>query len=73
MHAIEIEIETEIDQYNEIHLKLPAKVKASRARVVVLYEDAPEPDAGRKPVRLGLFRGQIRASDDFDAPLADEL
>jgi len=69
MHAIEIE--TEIDKNNEIHLKLPVEIKTGKARVVVLYEDTQEPGTEYKPVRLELFRGQVRTSDDFDAPLAD--
>lgn len=69
-----IEIETEIDHHREIHLKLPADVRAGKARVVVLYEDPRDTaDAWPKPVRLGLFRGQIQTSDDFDAPLPDEF
>jgi hypothetical protein len=72
MHAIEIE--AEIDRNREIHLKLPADIKARKARVVVLYEDQKEPLAAqRKPIRLGLYRGQIQMSDDFDTPLPDDF
>ena len=34
-----IEMETEIDENHEIHLKLPADVMARKAKVVVMYED----------------------------------
>ena len=72
MHAIEIE--AKIDRNREIHLKLPADIKARKARVVVLYEDQKELLAAqRKPIRLGLYRGQIEMSDDFDNPLPDEF
>ena len=71
MHAFEIE--TEIDHHREIHLKLPHDVKPNKARVIVLYEDTLEtPEAQPKPIQLGLFRGQIQTSDDFDAPLPDD-
>ena len=69
-----IEIEAEIDRNREIHLKLPADIKARKARVVVLYEDQKEPLAAqRKPIQLGLYRDQIQMSDDFDNPLPDDF
>lgn len=71
MHAFEIE--TEIAPHREIHLKLPPEVKANKAREAVLSVDTLEtPEAQPKPIRLGLFRGQIQTSDDFDAPLPDD-
>jgi len=33
-----IELETEIDENHEIHLKLPDEVRAGKAIIVVLYE-----------------------------------
>lgn len=74
-----IELETEIDENHEIHLKLPEEVKAGKAKVLVLYEqaddqiDIEQPPKQRKPVKLGLFRDQIWMSDDFDEPLPDEF
>lgn len=66
MHAIEI------DHHREIHLKLPPVVKANKAREAVLSVDTLETkEAQPKPIQLGLFRGQIQTSDDFDAPLPD--
>jgi hypothetical protein len=35
--------------------------------------DIEQPPKQRKPVKLGLFRGQIWMSDDFDEPLPDEF
>jgi hypothetical protein len=70
-----IELTTEIDENQEIHLKLPADVRARAARVVVLYEEpateASEQPPDAKPVKLGLFRDAIWMSDDFDDPLPD--
>ena len=73
-----IELETEIDENHEIRLKLPDDVKARKAKVVVMYEQpADQADAAqtaeRKPLKVGMFRGQVRMSDDFDAPLPDEF
>jgi hypothetical protein len=34
-----IELQTEIDENGEIHLHLPATIKARKVRVIVLYED----------------------------------
>lgn len=73
-----IELETEIDENREIHLKLPPDVQARKARVVVLYEQParqsqkPQPEESR-PVKLGLFRDQIWIREDFDAPLPDDF
>lgn len=70
-----IELETEIDENHEIHLKLPDNVRAHRAKVVVMYEDAtstPGPDNAGKATRVfGQYRGAVRMGDDFDAPLPD--
>jgi hypothetical protein len=70
-----IELTTEIDENREIHLKLPADVRARAARVVVLYEEpaaeASEHPPEPKPVKLGLFCDAIWMSDDFDDPLPD--
>ncbi|MBK1717344.1 hypothetical protein [Thiocystis violacea] len=77
-----IELETEIDENQEIHLKLPADVQVRKARIVVLYEerdgvtghDTPAwPDPARRPRQFGQFRGQVRMGDDFDAPLPDDV
>jgi hypothetical protein len=66
-----IELETEIDENHEIHLKLPADVKARTAKVVVMYEDN---QSDCKPPRtFGQFPGAIVMSDDFDDPLPDDF
>lgn len=82
MHAIELE--TQIDENREIHLRLPPHVQARTAKVVILYEEGLPSDAiegaleGRaiekRPAReLGQFRGKVWMSDDFDAPLPDDF
>lgn len=68
MHAIELQ--TQIDHNHQIHLQLPENIKAGTAKVIVMYEEKP---ALKKPVKLGLFEGQIHTSDDFNDPLPDSF
>ncbi len=66
-----IEIETEIDENHEIHVKLPDNVTSGAANVIVLFGSKAE--KAQKPLKLGLFEGQIQISDNFDGPLPDEF
>ena len=68
MHAIELP--AEIDKNQQIHLQLPKNVKAHKARVIIMYEEAELP---HKPLKLGLFKEQIQVSDDFNKPLPDSF
>ena len=70
MHAIEIE--TEVNDEHEIHLKLPDQVKAHRVRILIMY-DEPTPAKGQTKRVFGQYRGKIRIADDFDAPLPTEF
>jgi len=65
-----IEIETEIDENREIHIKLPPQVQARQARVVVMY-DEPLTDQKTSKRQFGQFRGQVQMSEDFNAPLSE--
>jgi hypothetical protein len=65
-----IEIETEIDENHEIHIKLPDHA-IGPAKIIVLLENKTRKVP--RPVELGLFRGEIKMSDDFDDPLPDEF
>jgi hypothetical protein len=69
MHAIELP--ADIDQNHQIHLQLPETVKMGKAKVIVMYEE--EAQAPSKPLKLGLFEGKIKISDDFDDPLPDSF
>lgn len=72
MHAIELP--AEIDQNHQIHLQLPETVKAGKAKVIVMYEEeTAKPSKRSKPLKLGLFEGKIKISDDFDDPLPDSF
>ena len=66
-----LEFLVDIDQNHKIHLQLPETVKARKAKVIVMYED--ETAQPSKPLKLGLFEGKIKISDDFDDPLPDSF
>ena len=63
-----IEIETEIDENHEIHLKLPNHVSGPAKVIIMLKGGSTAPP---KPIELGLFRGKISMAEDFDQPLSD--
>jgi hypothetical protein len=69
MQAIELSVE--IDQNQQIHLQLPKTINAHKAKVIVMYEEESAPAS--KPLKLGLFKGQIHISDDFNEPLPDSF
>ncbi len=66
-----IELSAEIDQNQQIHLQQPKTVNAHKAKVIVMYEDEAMPVS--KPLQLGLFKGKIQISEDFDEPLPDSF
>ena len=68
MHAIELPVE--IDSNHQIHLQLPKTIRARKAKVIVIYEEYEQP---AKPITLGLFKGKIQMSDDFNEPLPDSF
>lgn len=65
-----IELAAEIDQNQQIHLQLPKHINAHKAKVIVMYD---ETEQHLKPIKLGLFKGKIRLSDDFNEPLPDSF
>jgi hypothetical protein len=69
MHAIELP--AEIDHNHQIHLQLPKTINVGKAKVIVMYEE--ETTQLFKPITLGLFKGKIQISDDFDDPLPDSF
>jgi hypothetical protein len=66
-----IELPAEIDHNHQIHLQLPKSVNSGKAKVIVMYEE--ETPQAFKPITLGLFKGKIQISDDFDEPLPDSF
>ncbi|MDD2660262.1 MAG: hypothetical protein PHY54_11390 [Methylococcales bacterium] len=65
-----IELAAEIDQNQQIHLQLPKSIHAHKAKVIVMYEETEQP---LKPLTLGLFKGKIQVSNDFNEALPDSF
>ena len=65
-----IELKADIDEKQQIHLQLPATVAAQSVKVIVLYDEAPQPDQPANRV-FGQFRGKVHMADDFDAELPE--
>lgn len=59
-----LELNTVINEQHQIHLQLPDSVKAGKAKVIVLLEDAADTQLPSKRV-FGQFRGKIKIIEDF--------
>jgi hypothetical protein len=59
-----LELTAEINEQHQIHLQLPDTVKAGKAKVIVLLEDASDIQPPKKRV-FGQFRGKIEMNDGF--------
>lgn len=81
-----IDLQAEIDEHNEIRIKVPAGYAHQWARIHVTIPDRGNADADQVPVttptnesirpqplRMGLFRGRIHMADDFNDPLPDSF
>jgi len=82
-----IDLQAEIDDCDEIRIKVPAGHAHQWARIHVSIPangDAADPDQAplgtltseaipHKPLKMGLFRGRIHMADDFNDPLPDSL
>ncbi len=66
-----LEFNALVDENNELHLKLPDKIKQGWSRVIVEYEDAPTEVGSVHTRKLGLFKGKGTVPDDFNEPLPD--
>lgn len=67
-----LELTTVINEQHQIHLQLPDFIKAGKAKVIVLLEDAADTQPAAKRV-FGQFRGKIKINEDFDNELPDEF
>jgi hypothetical protein len=63
-----IELEATITDSHEIHLQLPDNVSASKAKVIVIYDNETVAPVNKKRV-FGQYRDKITIADTFD----DEL
>lgn len=64
-----IELEAQINELHEIHLKLPDDVNATSAKVIIMYENTPK---NKKRV-FGQFQGKIKIDDSFDDELSNDF
>ena len=71
MYAIKFPVE--IDASQQIHVQLPKHIHASKARVIVMYEEESTPVPSMQSVTLGLFAGKMTMTDDFNDPLPDSF
>jgi hypothetical protein len=72
-----------VDGHDELRIKVPPGYRHCRARVAVTLPEpvpnreaadaqvAPEPPA--RPLQMGLFRGRIHMTEDFNDPLPDDV
>ena len=58
-----IELQTEIDDQGEIHLRLPLELKARKARVIVLYEDIKSDPRSDEDNNLMTFLENLNQGD----------
>ncbi|CAK0769077.1 conserved hypothetical protein [Gammaproteobacteria bacterium] len=65
-----IELPAKIDHNQQIHLQLPKNIKTKEAKVIIMYEEEKQ---YQKSITLGLFKGKIQMSDDFNEPLPDSF
>jgi len=66
-----IELNAIINNNHEIYLKLPDTIHAKTAKVIVMYEENPQPIAQKR--RFGQFRDNIKIAKDFDDELPLEF
>lgn len=62
-----IELEATITESHEIHLQLPDNINASRAKVIVIYDETATPVTKKRV--FGQYRDKITIAETFD----DEL
>jgi hypothetical protein len=62
-----IELDATITESHEIHLKLPDNINASRAKVIVMYDEMSDPVTKKRV--FGQYRDKITIAETFD----DEL
>jgi len=66
-----LEMQAEVTEHREIHLKLPHDIQYGTVRVIVLYEQAESQEQAPAKRQFGQFKGQIEISEDFDDALPD--
>ena len=68
------EAEAIVSENHCIHIQVPDDWVDKKVRIVILRDDEElEPLLKREPIKLGLFRGQIKIGDNFDDELSDDF
>jgi hypothetical protein len=65
-----LKLQVVVPEDHRLEIVLPEEVPAGPAEVIVLTEDRRSQERKR---RMGMDRGRGWVSDDFDAPLPDDL
>ena len=72
-----IAIEANVDENNELRIKLPEQHRGQHARVIVLFPSTHQPDAGNpprhhKPSPQLAHKGALIHGDDLTPAFSDE-
>jgi len=68
-----IEIEAEVGDDHAIHVQIPYDWVTAKVKVIILQQPEELNFTSKKSLKLGLFKGQIEMSEDFDDELPDEF
>jgi hypothetical protein len=66
-----IELDATITESHEIHLKLPDNINASRAKVIVMYDEMSAPVTKKRV--FGQYRDKITIAETFDDELPNNF
>ena len=67
-----IELNAEVTNNHEIHLKLLDSIYSQTVKVIVIYEQTPKPAVAAK-CKFRQFRVEIIIAKDFDEPLPESI
>jgi len=68
-----IEMNAEVTDEHEIHIKLPDNIKNGTVKVIVMYNEELTTSPDIKERQFGQFKGKIHMADDFDDELPDSF
>ena len=66
-----LEINAQVTEDHEIHLKLPNNIKRGAVKVIVMYDEEKDTGQNIKKRQFGQFKGKIEINSDFDEALPD--
>ena len=68
-----IETEAEVGDDHAIHVQIPDDWVTAKVKVIIIQQPEELNFTSKKSLKLGLFKGQIEMSEDFDDELPDEF